>query len=445
MLRAGRLLFIKDLRVLGRSRGLLAILIGYPIVIAVLLAIALSGGDAKPSVAFVNLDAQSGRTVQVGDERLSVDDYANRLGEVVNLVRVDAQQATEALGDGKVSAVLTIPEGFVSDLQTGIRSPVITLQTNPRSPIEAQAIERRLEAMVFRLNQALAGAYVGQVLNLVDLIKTGGNVALFGQTGTLAGLKSSQQTIRDMQRALRAAGKPEEAASLLDFITGVGENLDLAKPAAKAIASPIRLDVKAGAPGREPLSALGIAGALVVGLGLVSVLLSAALLSAEREDGVLSRLGRGLVSPGSIIAQKAVVSAAAALVVGMVLLGVVAVSTSVTVGRWGIWVIALLVAGLAFGAFGLLIGALARETRTALLAGLMISLPLAVVALIPGSDVAYWASAVAGFGPAARVFQQVLVDPEVTTSLWSGIGLLALIAIAYGVIARFVLARRMHT
>ena len=88
MLRAGRLLFIKDLRVLGRSRGLLAILIGYPIVIAVLLAIALSGGDAKPSVAFVNLDAQSGRTVQVGDERLSVDDYANRLGEVVNLVRV---------------------------------------------------------------------------------------------------------------------------------------------------------------------------------------------------------------------------------------------------------------------------------------------------------------------------------------------------------------------
>ena len=438
MLRAGRLLFIKDLRVLGRSRGLLAILIGYPIVIAVLLAIALSGGDAKPSVAFVNLDAQSGRTVQVGDERLSVDDYANRLGEVVNLVRVDAQQATEALGDGKVSAVLTIPEGFVSDLQTGIRSPVITLQT----------IERRLEAMVFRLNQALAGAYVGQVLNLVDLIKTGGNVALFGQTGTLAGLKSSQQTIRDMQRALRAAGKPEEAAkaaSLLDFITGVGENLDLAKPAAKAIASPIRLDVKAGAPGREPLSALGIAGALVVGLGLVSVLLSAALLSAEREDGVLSRLGRGLVSPGSIIAQKAVVSAAAALVVGMVLLGVVAVSTSVTVGRWGIWVIALLVAGLAFGAFGLLIGALARETRTALLAGLMISLPLAVVALIPGSDVAYWASAVAGFGPAARVFQQVLVDPEVTTSLWSGIGLLALIAIAYGVIARFVLARRMHT
>ena len=56
-LRSGALLFRKDLRVLVRSRGLLAVLIGYPIVIAILLAIALSGGDRRPGVAFVNLDA----------------------------------------------------------------------------------------------------------------------------------------------------------------------------------------------------------------------------------------------------------------------------------------------------------------------------------------------------------------------------------------------------
>ena len=71
-------------------------------------------------------------------------------------------------------------------------------------------------------------------------------------------------------------------------------------------------------------------------------------------------------------------------------------------------------------------------------------LPLAVVALIPGNDIAYWVSAVAGFGPAARVFQQLLVDPEVTSSLWAGIGLLAVIALVYGVVARIALGRRMH-
>ncbi len=447
-LHAGLLLMGKDLRVLGRSRGLLAVLIGYPVVIAILLAIALSGGDRRPAVAFVNLDAGSGRTVQMGNERLSVDDYVARLENDVDLVRLDPSSARTALADGKVSAVLTLPKGFVADLQSGIRSPVLTLQTNPRSPIEAQAIERRLESAVFRLNQALATTYVDQVLRLVDLIQNGGTIAVLGRTGHLIGLTGSDRILRELVAQLHRIGQPglaRKADLLRDYIAGVDTNLDLARPAAEAIASPIRLDITPGAPGREPLSALGIAGALVVGLGLVGVLLAAALLSAEREDGVLSRLGRGLASPGVIVGQKAVLSAIAATIVGVVMLAVVALATSVVVGRWLLWIPALLLAGLAFGAFGLLIGALARETRTALLVGLMVSLPPAVLSLVPNSDVAYWVSAVAGFGPAARTFQSLLADPDIPGSLWLGMGLLALIALAYGVAARMVLARRMHS
>ncbi len=447
-LRAGRLLFAKDLRVLVRSRGLLAILIGYPVTIAILLAIALSGGDRRPSVAFVNLDAGSGRTVLVGSERLSVSDYVSRIQQNVDLKELDPAQAEQVLRDGKVAAILTIPQGFVADLASALQSPVITLQTNPRNPIEAQAVERNMEAAVFRLNQALATAYVDQVLNLVKLVQDGGDVQIFGRAGKLEGLASQARFLQQVQRELVKAKRPALAAQLaqvIDFINNVNTNLELAKPAARSIASPIRLDIQSGTPGREPLTALGIAAALVVGLGLLSVLLAAALLSAEREDGVLSRLGRGLVGPGTVITQKAGVSALATLLVGMVLLGVVALTTSVTVGRWAIWVLVFVVAGLAFGAFGLLIGALARESRTALLAALMITLPLAVIALIPGNDIAYWVSALAGFGPAARVFQQLLVDPEVSTSLWAGIGLLAVIALVYGVLARLALGRRMHS
>lgn len=447
-LRSGALLFRKDLRVLARSRGLLAVLIAYPIVIAVLLAIALSGGDRRPSVAFVNLDAASARTVQVGDQRLSIDDYAARLEDDVDLVRLTPAQADDALADGRVSAILTVPRDFVADLQSALRSPVLRLRTNPRSPIEAQAIERNLESAVFRLNQALAATYVQQVLDLVDLLQQGGQVGAFGRSGRLLGLEESDRAIVQVQRQLRADGRAALAKRLdplRDYISGVGSNLDVARPAAQAIASPIRLDIRAGAPGREPLSALGIAGALVVGLGLVGVLLAAALLSAEREDGVLSRLGRGLAGPGTIIGQKALLSALACTIVGFVLLGVVALSTSVAVGRWLLWIPVLLLSGLAFGAFGLLIGALARETRTALLAGLMIALPLAVISLIPGNDVAYWASALAGFGPAARAFQGLLVDPKVGSATFTGMGVLAVVALVYGVAARVALGRRMHS
>lgn len=446
-LRSGALLFGKDLRVLVRSRGLLAVLVGYPIVIALLLAIALSGGDRRPSIAFVNLDAASGRTVQVGDERLSVDDYATRLEDDVDLVRLDPAQAEDALAAGRVSAVLTVPKGFIADLQSGLKPPVLQLATNPRSPIEAQSIERNLEAAVFRLNQALATAYVAQVLNLVDLIQDGGTVGIFGRSGNLLGLAQSDTVLTQVQRQLRRdgrAGLAKRLEPLRDYIQGVGNNLELAKPAAQAIASPIKLEVREGPKGREPLSALGIAGALVVGIGLVGVLLAAALLSAEREDHVLSRLGRGLAGAGTIITQKAVLTALACAIVGFVLLGVVALTTSVAVGRWLLWLPALLLAGLASGAFGLLVGALARETRTALLAGLMIALPLAVISLIPGNDIAYWASALAGFGPAARTFQGLLVDPEVTSSTYTGMGILAVVALVYGVAARVALGRRMH-
>jgi hypothetical protein len=157
--------------------------------------------------------------VQVGDDRLSVEDYATRLEDDVDLVRLDPAQAQEALAAGRVSAVLTVPRGFIADLQSGLKPPVLQLATNPRSPIEAQSIERNLEAAVFRLNQALATAYVAQVLNLVDLIQDGGTVGIFGRSGTLLGLGQSDTVLTQVQRQLRRDGR----AGLEFGVTGVPE------------------------------------------------------------------------------------------------------------------------------------------------------------------------------------------------------------------------------
>src|SRR4051812_22341427 len=57
-----RWLLLKDLQILRRSPLLIALLVLYPIVIAVLIGLAISGGPDKPRVAFVNLAAaRSGR------------------------------------------------------------------------------------------------------------------------------------------------------------------------------------------------------------------------------------------------------------------------------------------------------------------------------------------------------------------------------------------------
>jgi ABC-type multidrug transport system permease subunit len=174
----------------------------------------------------------------------------------------------------------------------------------------------------------------------------------------------------------------------------------------------------------------------------VGVLLSAAALSSEREDNALVRLARGLVSPGALVGEKMAFAASACLIVGLVLLGAVAIFTSLTVGRWGLWLASLALAGLAFGAFGALMGAVARETRTALLAGLMLALPLLFLGLIPGNGPARAISQVFAFGPAFEAFRTLLAEPSVSGDFVLTMGHLALVAAVFGAIAALALNRR---
>jgi ABC-type transport system involved in cytochrome c biogenesis permease component len=443
--RAASLIFRKDVRLLGRSPALLLVLIAYPLLVALLVALALQSDERRPDVALVVLDS-SGRSVEVGDRRLSIDDYVERLSDDVNVRELDAEAAATALDDGRVAAVLTVPEGFIGDLQSGVRPPVLELTTSRRSPIEADAIEGRLEAAVFRLNQSLATGYVDQVLRLVDLVQDGGAIGIYGRTGDALGLRRSRALVLDVQRELRAAGQETAArrlAPLLNFIAETGSNLDLARPAANAIRAPIELEVNEGAEGREPLSAFGFAGALLVSLGLAGVLLAAAAMSSEREDHALARLRRGLISSPSLVAEKMAFTAAACLLVGLLLLAGVAIFTSLAVGRWGLWLLALILAGLAFGAFGVLAGALARETRTALLVALMLALPLLALGLLPDAPVAAAISQVVPFGPAFEAFQTLLVEPTVPGGdLTLNLGHLALLALAFGGLAAWAVRRR---
>lgn len=444
-MRSAALLLRKDLRLLARTPAVLLILIVFPLLVATLVALALQSDERRPDVAVVNLDT-SGRSVAVGEQRLSIDDYIARLSEDVDVRPLGAEAAARALDEGRVSAVLTIPAGFISDLQSGVRQPSLTLDAGRRSPIEADAIVRNLEAAVYRLNQRLAVGYVDQVLRLVDLVVNGGELGFFGRTGDALGLRNSRVLVTGVQERLRADGQvaaADDLDPLVNFIDETQRNLDLAKPAANAIRAPIVLEVSESAEGREPLSAFGFAGALLVSLGLAGVLLAAAAMSAEREDQVLVRLGRGLVSAWALVAEKMVFTALACLVIGLTLLAGVAAFTSVAVGRWPLWLAALALAGLAFGAFGVLAGALARETRTALLVALMLALPLLALGLLPDAAVASAVSQVVPFGPAFEAFQTLLVEPTVPTGdFTTTLGHLALLAAVFGAAAAVVVRRR---
>ena len=84
---AARWLLRKDLLILGRSRLLLALLIVYPVAIALLIGLAISRSPSRPRVAIVD-ETPPGETVKVGDRRVSVSEYAQQLFDKVQAVDV---------------------------------------------------------------------------------------------------------------------------------------------------------------------------------------------------------------------------------------------------------------------------------------------------------------------------------------------------------------------
>ena len=132
---------------------------------------------------------------------------------------------------------------------------------------------------------------------------------------------------------------------------------------------------------KTPLDQFAVSVAATLSLMLVTVLLAAALLALEREEGVFARLRR-LVSANALLAEKILLAAAAALVVTLLQLAVIRVFVALDFQP-----LALAAGALAFAALGTALGALAREVRVASLLAVLLALPLAFLALIPSGAV----------------------------------------------------------
>ncbi len=111
-------------------------------------------------------------------------------------------------------------------------------------------------------------------------------------------------------------------------------------------------------------------------------------MALEREERVLARLLRGLVTRERLLVEKAVLSAVCSFVVAFAMLAGVSAFVTLDWSRVGLWLVALAFGAVAFGALGVAIGALAREVRAASLLAFLLSLPLAFLALVPAGSVA---------------------------------------------------------
>jgi hypothetical protein len=440
-----RWLLRKDLLILGRSRLLLALLVVYPVAISLLIGFAISRSPSRPRVAIVN-ETPAGETVKVGSERVEVGAYAKRLFSQVQSVPVGSRaEAIAKVKSGDVLAAVVIPPNIASRLSSDID------QANLEVLYDGDALEQSLVRSA--LNSALAQANLGfseqiqqAAAKAIDVLLKGGSLGILGAPEDMIGLNKIPSTLR----AIIARQPPGQVRTELEridaFAVFAAQNLTLSRDVFSTVGQPIRIQSTLIRGRRTPLNAFAVVVAVTVSLMFVCVLLAAGGLALEREERALGRLLRDLVSRETLLLEKGLLAAGCSFVVALAMLAGVGGFVTLDWSRAGLWLLALAFGAVAFGALGVAIGALAREVRASSLLAFLLSLPLALLALVPAGSVSsgfYDAIATVSFVFPFKAALEALdtavngASPSLVASLAHLLGL----TLVFGVLARVGLRR----
>jgi hypothetical protein len=423
-----RLLLGKDLRVLRRSPALLTALVLYPLLFAVLVGLVVRFASDRPTVAFVDLDGLPEELTLAG-ESFDVQNVIEQVNDRAELVPMSEEEAERQLETGEVVAAIVVPRGFAARLRGMVESPELVLRTG-RGGL-AGRFELQTEALVYRLNRLLQEAYIAANLEYVQLLVEGGEASFLGEEFDVVGLDDADELLASLRTRTSDPDALAEIDELANFVDEAKLALEQTDETLSATANPIELAIDREAGRTWLLGAQLQAYALALTLAFVCVLLAAGAVAAERDENVVGRLVRGLVRLWELVAVKVLLGAVIALAIGLALALVFGVAAEVAdVEGGGPWsrlpllALGLALAGGAFGAFGVLLGVLARESRTAVLVAFLVTLPLVLVGVVPEGSVAAagWLSAVFPFGHAVDFFEAALFDIDP----WRTVGVEAL-------------------
>lgn len=439
------LMLRKDARLLRRSPALLVALIVYPLIVAVLVGLVVRYAGETPRVALVDLD-DIPAVVEVGGLSFVVEDLLDNSVEDVELVRLDAAEAERALRAGDVLATITIPDGFIRALRGMLRSPELRLEFN--NDLLGTRILSKVESLVFSINRTLQETYINTNLVYVDLLTDGGTGTFAGNPFDIIGLNEAGARLRAIEEANPRLAP--ELNELETFVNEAGLAIGAVEDSLRATANPIEL-VATGTSGRDALlSSLVQSFGLALTLAFIAVVLAAGSIAAERDENVLGRLLRGLVGPGQLLASKTLLVALLGAIVALIL--AVAFGVLVELGADGadhpwqrlpLLVGGFVLAGLALGCFGVLVGVLARDARTATLVALLLALPLMLIGLVPSGSVSGVGvvSDLFPFSHSVEFFDAVLGDADPTGPVLRAAAWLVGLGLVYVAAARLGMRR----
>jgi ABC-type transport system involved in cytochrome c biogenesis permease component len=405
-----RWMLAKDLRILARSRLLVAVLVVYPIAVALLIGLAISRAPSKPKVAVLNL-SPPGANVELGGRRVNVGHYYSGLFSQVQVVPVATRaQAVSAVDSGRVLAAIVIPADIATRLSSVTSQGVIEVIYNGEA-LEQSFVHSTIEAAISQANLELSDQIRGLAATVIgDLVK-GGGLGVPGAPQNLPGLRRIPDILRGVLRDEPPGARRTALKQVAEFAEFAAQNLGISGRVLQTVSRPIAVRTTLLHGRRTPLDAYAVVVAVSISLMFVCVLLAAGGIALEREEHTLSRLVRdprrgfapaggaeggahrlvargALVSRELLLAEKLLLAAGCSLVLAFAMLAGIGAFVGLEWSRVALWLVALAFGALAFGALGIAIGALAREVRAASLLAFLLSLPLAFLALVPAGAVA---------------------------------------------------------
>jgi ABC-2 family transporter protein len=445
-----RWLLLKDLQILRRSPLQAVVLIAYPILIALLVGFAISRGPEKPRVAFLN-EVPQGARVAAGGTKLPSVGVDERICGAVNCVRVENRaEAVEEVRSGDVLAALILPADLVDRLNSlstlDPQTPEVEVIVNEEDPLKAQIVDDRISSLLGQANLLIAKRIASEGGRYLNLVVDGGRFEVLGQPVDVLGLSASAKILAAMRPALPAGPLREALDRVIRFATLARDNLDVAAPLIDRLAEPIVVDKTVVSEPTPPLDVFAIAVAATLTLTFVTVLLVAGSLALEREENAFSRLTRGLVAPSALLIEKVGLGVLVGLVVTVLMLAGVQPFVPLDWSRVALWMAAILAGAAALGAAGAALGAAAREVRAVALLAFMLTLPVALLSLVPSGavgetlyDAIRLVTALFPFKPSLQAMTAAL-DPAGSAIGGPLLHLTVLIA-AYGLLARLALRR----
>jgi ABC-type transport system involved in cytochrome c biogenesis permease component len=444
-----RWLLLKDLQILRRSPLQAALLVAYPVLVALLIGFAISRDPGEPRVAFLN-EVPDGARIAAGDTKLPAVGVEDRICAQIKCVHVSSRAAAEEeVRSGEVLAALILPADLIDDLNSlstlDPQTPEVEVIVNQEDPVKARLVDDRIDALLGRANLTVARQIATEGGRYLGLVVDGGSFEVLGQPVEILGLQASATILRQLRPAVPAQLRPQ-LDRVIRFASLARDNLDVATPLIDRLAQPIVIDKQVVSEPTPPLDLYAIAVAATLTLTFVTLLLVAGSLALEREESTFARLTGGLVSRAALLGEKVMLGTIVGLAVTLLMLAGVELFVSLDWSRFGLWLVAILGGAGALAAAGAALGAGARDVRAVSLLAFMVSLPVALFSLVPSGavgggvyDAIRFVTALFPFRPALEAIEAAL-DPA-----GPGIGgpllHLAILIAAYTALARLALRR----